>query len=118
LAFPVLVVALGSFWIASGAVALAHVDAASLVLSGGPLARDAETLVVGGAALDIAIGVGVFVRATIRLAAFAAIATSLLYLALATLATPHLWADPLGPLLKIIPGAALALAVAALAEER
>ena len=118
LAFPLLVMALGSFWIASGVIALAHVDAATLVLSGGPLARGAGALVVGAAALDIAIGVGVLVRATLRLAALAAIATSLLYLALATLVTPHLWADPLGPLVKIIPGAALALAVAALAEER
>jgi uncharacterized protein YbjT (DUF2867 family) len=123
LAFPLLVAALGSFWIASGAIALAHIDAAALVLRGALspptlLARGAEALVVGAAALDIAIGVGVLVRATIRLAALAAIATSLIYLALGTLLTPHLWADPLGPLVKIIPGMALALAVAALAEER
>ena len=75
-------------------------------------------LVIGGAALDISIGVGVLVRATLRPAAFAAIATSLLYLALGTLAAPDLWTDPLGPLVKIVPGMALALAVAALAEER
>jgi hypothetical protein len=31
---------------------------------------------------------------------------------------PQLWADPLGPFVKIFPAMALALAVAALAEER
>jgi hypothetical protein len=32
--------------------------------------------------------------------------------------TPELWADPLGPFVKVFPAMALALAVAALAEER
>lgn len=118
LVFPLLTLALAGFWIASGAIALVTVDAAAAVLAETPLAAAAKTLVVGGALLDIAIGAGVLVRATTRAAAWAAIGLSLVYLVLGTLTTPHLWADPLGPFVKIIPGIALALAVAALAEER
>jgi hypothetical protein len=43
---------------------------------------------------------------------------SLAYLLLGAVLTPYLWADPLGPLVKIVPGIGLASAVAALAEER
>lgn len=118
LAYPVLVLALAGFWIASGVTALMHLDAAVATLAGTALAGMAKTLVIGGAALDIAIGAGVSVRATARPAALSAIAVSLTYLALGTWATPQLWADPLGPFVKVIPGMALALAVAALAEER
>jgi uncharacterized protein YbjT (DUF2867 family) len=118
LAFPVLVLTLALFWLASGAIALTTVDAAASMLRGTPLAPVADALVIAGAALDMTIGVGVLVRATVRLAASAAIATSLLYLAIGTLAAPHLWADPLGPFVKVIPTIALALAVAALAEGR
>ena len=42
LAFPLLVVALSWFWIASGAIALAHIDAAASVLRGGPGAPAAK----------------------------------------------------------------------------
>jgi hypothetical protein len=43
---------------------------------------------------------------------------SLGYLAAGTWLTPELWLDPLGPFVKIFPSVALALAVAALTEER
>jgi uncharacterized protein YbjT (DUF2867 family) len=118
LAFPLLVLVLAGFWIASGLIALAHVEGAALVLRATPLAGAADALVIGGALADIAIGVCLCMRATIRAAAFAAIALSVAYLALGTALTPQLWADPLGVFVKVIPGMALALIVAALAEER
>ncbi len=40
------------------------------------------------------------------------------YLLAATLIVPHLWLDPLGPLVKTIPAAVLALVALAVAEER
>ena len=46
------------------------------------------------------------------------IVVSLGYLAGATLYAPDLWADPLGPMLKVLPGLALALTAAALLDER
>jgi uncharacterized protein YbjT (DUF2867 family) len=118
LVYPLLILAFAGFWLVSGALALAQADAAAALLVGTPLAASAKTLVIGGALLDIAIGVGVCIRATTRLAAWAAIAASVAYLALGTWLAPHIWSDPLGPFVKIIPVLALALAVAALAEER
>jgi hypothetical protein len=75
-------------------------------------------LVLGGAVADIAIGLGVLLRPFTRAAALAAVALSLLYLIAGTWLTPHLWADPLGPFVKIFPSIALALAVAAFVGER
>jgi uncharacterized protein YbjT (DUF2867 family) len=118
LVLPLLVLTLAGFWIASGLIALVRVDAAANVLAATPLAPIATVLVVGGAILDIAIGLGVLIRKTVRWAAAAAVLLSLAYLALGTIATPQLWADPLGQFVKIAPGVALALAVAALTEER
>ena len=43
---------------------------------------------------------------------------SLAYLIGGTLAAPDLWADPLGPLVKVLPGISLALFVLAFADER
>ena len=43
---------------------------------------------------------------------------ALAYLGAATLLTPELWADPLGPLVKIIPAVMLPLAVLAMVDER
>src|SRR5262249_12334663 len=118
LVFPVLVLALAVFWVVSGVVALARLDAATAVLADTPLAAEARTLVVGGALIDIAIGAGVCIRATARLASLAAVAVSVAYLALGTWLTPQLWSDPLGVFVKAVPGIALAIAVAALAETR
>jgi hypothetical protein len=75
-------------------------------------------LVIGGAILDLAIGVGLCLRATVRTAALGAALTSTAYLLIGSAVTPESWSDPLGAFVKVIPAIALALAVAALAEER
>ena len=118
LVFPILALSLAGFWIASGIIALFHTNAAASVLDHTLLNDHAMTLVVGGAILDITIGIGSCVRRTAKPAAWSAVAVSLSYMVLGTWTTPQLWSDPLGPFVKIIPGIALALAVAALAEER
>ena len=118
LAFPVLLVCLAAFWLLSGAIALWQFREAVSVLDGSAAAPLAPFLVAGGSLVDLAIGAALCFRATARRAALAAIAVSLLYLVSGTLLTPSLWADPLGPLVKIIPSTALALAVAALLGDR
>jgi uncharacterized protein YbjT (DUF2867 family)/uncharacterized membrane protein len=118
LAFSILVLTLAAFWIASGVIGFWRADDAARVLDGVVAPAVAMALVLGGGALDVLIGLGLLVRKYTRTAALAAIAVSLGYLASGTALTPHLWADPLGPLVKIFPAMALALAVAALAEER
>lgn len=118
LVLPLLVLTLSAFWIASGAIAITQRDAAARVLNGALAPEQAMFFVLGGALADIAIGLGVLVRPFTRIAALAAIALSIAYLVGGTLLTPHLWADPLGPFVKIFPSMALALAVAALTSER
>jgi len=118
LVFPALALSLAAFWIASGIVAITHANAAVRVLNHTPFEQSAMTWVVAGAILDVIIGIGVCVRATSRPAAWSAVVVSIAYIALGSWATPQLWVDPLGPFMKIIPVIALALAVAALAQER
>lgn len=115
---PALVLTLSGFWLASGVLGVVQRADAARVLEGAVAPDFAMTLVLAGAATDIAIGLGVLVRPFTRMAALAAIAVSLAYLVLGTWLTPALWADPLGPLVKIFPGMALALALAALTGER
>ena len=118
LLLPLLVLTLSGFWLASGVIGIVQRDAAARVLEGAVAPQLAMALVLGGAAADIAIGVGVLLRPFTRAAALAAVALSLGYLIAGTWLTPQLWADPLGPLVKIFPSMALALAVAALMGER
>ena len=118
LLFPVLVLTLSAFWIASGAIGLWRRDVAAGILDGVFPEPLALALVVAGGCVDLAIGAAILFRPALRLACGAAILVSLAYLALGTVFMPHLWADPLGPFVKIFPGLALALACAGLAEGR
>ena len=78
----------------------------------------AAPLTVGGALVDLLIGMGIAVRKSTRPALYAALVLCLLYLAVASVLMPRLWADPLGPLLKLLPILALNLAALAILEDR
>lgn len=118
LVYPVLLLTLSAFWIASGVIGLIQRGEAMAVLAGKVEPQVADILVRAGAAIDLLIGVSLLRRRWVRRASWAAIVVSLGYLGAGTWLTPELWADPLGPFVKIIPAMALALAVAALTEER
>lgn len=118
LLFPVLLGVSSAFWTVSGAVALTDADRAAAVLAATPLAEGAHALVTAGAVADIGIGIAFLVRPLTIWTAWAAIGASALYLVLATVFTPWLWSDPLGPLVKVFPAIALALAVIGLMQER
>lgn len=118
LVFPVLVATFAAFWIASGLIGFWRAEEAARVLDGATSPGMAMTLVLGGGILDILIGAGALVRRFTRGAAIASIVVASAYLVSGSMLTPHLWADPLGPLVKVFPAMALALAVAALAQER
>jgi hypothetical protein len=75
-------------------------------------------LVLAGGIADIAIGIGIAVRRTSRLALRAALAVSLFYLIAATVTLPLLWTDPLGPLMKVAPILVLNLVALAILEDR
>ena len=116
---PLVIATLAAFWIATGVVTLADLDAAAGVLTerGVGVVVGAGTA-FGGALVDIALGIGILVRRWSRTAALGMIAVTLLYLVGGTLLAPDLWTDPLGPLVKAIPAAVLALVALALGEDR
>ncbi len=118
LVFPVLVFGFALFWIASGLIGLWRLDAAAGLISGAFGKGGAMAAVLAGSLVDIAIGVGLLFRRTLAVSCLSAIGVSLAYLLAATFFVPSLWADPLGPLVKILPVIGLALALMAMGEER
>ena len=118
LLFPLLVITLSFFWIASGLIGFwRHAAAVDLVSDalGEPLASFS---VYAASMLDLLIGFGLLIRKSFHPACLAAVAVSLGYLAIGSYVAPELWGDPLGPLIKVFPSIALALVLAAMAEER
>lgn len=119
LLLPLIIATLALFWTLSGVIGLLRADAAAHVLvSRGFASSIATAFVLAGAIGDIALGAGILIRRFARAAAFGMIAVSLAYLAGATLFAADLWADPLGPLVKVLPATTLALLAAALLDER
>jgi hypothetical protein len=101
---PVALIALATFWALSGVVGLVEHRAAVAILT----ARDipgglANIAVIGGGLLDAALGVALLYRPASRWALFGMGLTAFGYLLSATVLTPDLWLDPLGPIAKIIP---------------
>jgi uncharacterized protein YbjT (DUF2867 family) len=107
------------FWIATGITALTigyPVGVALMLESGGgPLAGAS---VVAGALADIAVGLAIAFRPATRWGLYGALALTLLYIVAGSVLVPRLWAEPLGPLLKIGPILALNFILLAILEER
>jgi uncharacterized protein YbjT (DUF2867 family) len=78
----------------------------------------AAIVIVGGALLDIVLGLALLVRRTARITLVAMLALTVVYLVVATALDPGLWADPLGRLLKTVPVMALMLFCLAVLDER
>jgi len=115
LLMPILILALAALWIGSGIVGLLRTGPAAALIGGG---NCAGTLVRACALIDLLLGCAILIRRCARVAALLMAATSLAYLVGGTVITPHLWLDPLAPLLKIIPTIALALVAAAILDRR
>jgi hypothetical protein len=110
---------LAAFWTLSGVIALVSlVQAAEQLGLAGFSPEAARATVEIGAAVDIALGLMVCVRRTAPLALKGMVLVSLAYLAGACFWRRDLWLDPLGPLLKVAPGAVLALMTLAVLEDR
>jgi hypothetical protein len=107
------------FWIMTGVISLGpgYGIGVSLMEEGGAGAL-AGPSVVAGALADILIGVAIAVRRTSRLGLYAALAISIFYVIAGTILVPRLWADPLGPMLKIWPILVLNLIALAVVEDR
>lgn len=116
---PIIIAVLALFWCLTGVIALARFPQATELLEGhGVLSLSALVTVLGGALVDIALGSLILVRRFTGVASLGMIAITLAYLLGGTLIAPGLWLDPLGPYLKTLPAAALALVVLALDQER
>jgi uncharacterized protein YbjT (DUF2867 family) len=111
---PLSVALLGLYWIASGVIALGpgRIDAIGWLEQGG-FGAAASPASDAASVVDIVLGAALFVRPWTAKAALAMALGGLGYLAAGTLVLPWLWADPLGPWLKIAPTVALSLFVAA-----
>ena len=116
---PVAIGTLSAFWIATGVLALAEPGATqSILTSRGVDASTAALIAIAGSLVDIALGLGVLVKAAVSRAALGMMLVTAAYLAGASILAPDLWLDPLGPLVKAVPAMVLALVVLALEGDR
>lgn len=116
LAKPLLIAGLSLFWVVTGVIALgpaAGQAAAVLDQAGAPL-----WLAPAGALADMAVGLAIARCRSARRGLQTGIALSALYLAGATLLTPALWFDPLGPIVKILPIVLAHVAALAVVDDR
>ncbi len=118
---PLMQGVLALFWIVTGLVTLLpgpRAAAIAMASAAGLSSAMAGLAVIGGTIADIVAGALMLNARWTRPAGLMQLGLIGLYLIMGTLLQPSLWADPLGPLMKIVPIAALTLAVMALAEER
>jgi uncharacterized protein YbjT (DUF2867 family) len=108
------------FWIGTGIISLGPGwdIGKAMLFEGGMEDPLASLTVIGGALADIVIGIGIAFRRTARPALYAALAISVVYTILGTVLVPRLWADPLGPMLKIWPIMAFNLLLLAILRDR
>jgi uncharacterized protein YbjT (DUF2867 family) len=102
---PALFIVLCVFWILTAFVSLGPGwdYGIALMREGGVEGGSAALTVVAGALADLAIGIAIAYRPTSRFGLYAAIALAFAYAIIGTILVPRLWADPLGPMLKIWP---------------
>lgn len=118
-ALPLAVTALAIFWTLTGLITLAAPDRAIPILtSRGMTQAAAALLVLAGALADITLGLLILWRNTAGRAALGMALLSGAYLVGSLFTAPDLWADPLGPMLKVLPGLVLALWVWLMLEDR
>ncbi|WP_417679007.1 SDR family oxidoreductase [Roseibium sp.] len=119
LLLPAAIAVLSLFWILSGLIGFfSFGEAAAVLTDKGVSGFLAGTAVLGGSVIDIGLGFAILVRKWTRPASLGMVAVSLAYLIGGSFIAPDLWADPLGPLVKVLPAMMLALFPALLLERR
>jgi uncharacterized protein YbjT (DUF2867 family) len=116
---PLVFLVFGLFWIATAIVSVGPGYAIGEGLmreaGAGPLSGPS---VIAGALADLVIGVGILFRRTAQPALLAALALSIFYVIAVSWLLPRLWAEPLGPMMKIWPILMLNLVALAILEDR
>jgi uncharacterized protein YbjT (DUF2867 family) len=116
---PLSLVCLALFWAVSGLVGLfQRNEAAAPLVAAGVSPAAALILVTAGSLLDLVLAGLVAFRRSAPVGLWGMILVTPAYLLAATIWAPNLWADPLGPLVKALPAAVLALLALAMMEER
>jgi uncharacterized protein YbjT (DUF2867 family) len=117
---PILFAVLSLFWISTAFVSLGPGwgYGIGLMEEGGVEGTAAALTVIAGALSDLLIGIAIACRRTSRYGLYAAITISFLYACIGTILVPRLWADPLGPMLKIWPVMVAHFAALAVFEDR
>jgi hypothetical protein len=111
---PLILTVLAVFWVGTGVVSLVSlVQAAEQIGLAGFGPGASRVAVKAFAAIAIALGLLVCIRRTAPLALTGMALVSVAYILAGTLWRRDLWLDPLGPLLKMAPVAALSLAALA-----
>ncbi len=113
---PLALLVLAWFWITTGLLALGpgYGYGEALMKEGGVGPLLGTLAIVGGGFLDILLGAGIALRKTSRTALWVSIGVAVLYAIIGTVLVPRLWADPLGPMLKIWPVIVLTMIVLAM----
>lgn len=115
---PLILLCLSVFWIASGLVPLLEPARAADHFTALIGQTAAMTLTYATCALDVILGAAVLYRPLARLALCGMIAMTLAYVAGSVFVEPAIWLDPLGPMVKTIPGLFLTFAALAILDER
>ncbi|NOD62563.1 MULTISPECIES: SDR family oxidoreductase [unclassified Ruegeria] len=110
LLMPMVVATLSLFWVLSGLFGLSGLSKASGVLTGaGWSAPAAMVAVVFWSLVDVVLGLAILWRKWAVRACLAQFGVAGIYMTAATITSPELWTDPLGPLVKILPAMVLSL---------
>lgn len=119
LLMPVVIVALCLFWVMSGLFGLIGLSqAAQVLMQVGWPGWAATSSVVLWSFVDIGLGLALLWRPWAARVCLVQAGVALFYLMAATLVVPALWADPLGPLVKVIPALMLSLLARVMLESR
>jgi hypothetical protein len=116
---PLLFTVFSLFWIATGIISLTigYEIGVDLMTQAG-VGILAGPSVIAGAIADLAVGLAIAFRRSARRGLQGAVALTLFYVVAGSVLTPWLWAEPLGPLLKIWPILAFNFVLLAILEER
>jgi uncharacterized protein YbjT (DUF2867 family) len=117
---PLIFIVFPLFWITTGLISVGpgRERGVQLVMEGGASETVALLATLSGGLADIIIGVAMAFRQTTRLALYAALGISVVYLIIGTVLVPWLWLVPLGPMLKIGPVMVFNLMALAILDDR
>lgn len=117
---PMAIAGLAAFWIFTGVLALGPAEPSALehLTAAGFDAAQAKFTVISGAMFDIAMGLLLLWRRLAKPVLVTMLVATVGYVIAGTVIEPGLWADPLGPLTKILPMLLATMLVLAIVDER